>query len=169
MIDYLVGMDLGLGGKGSPAAIAVLDGSGAHVVTVQTIRAVHEDWVARVLLASAQISVILTNSIRAGSVVVAGIEEAPFVQSHRTAFQLAAAWGIYSAAIWQTLGVVSRPVLPSACKLALAGGGGASKADMILMAQRRYDVSVSEHEADAIGVALASFRDEDRFRGASIS
>lgn len=46
-------------------------------------------------------------------------------------------------------------VQPAQAKAALAGHGGATKEDMVRMARLQFGVDLSEHEADACGVALA--------------
>lgn len=160
-VDYLVGIDLGLGGKGSPTAIAILDGSGARVIKLATLRAVNDDPTMRTLMAGAQVAEILTSVVPSRSNVRCAIEQAPFVQNPLTAFRLAVAWGIYAARVYDVLGVVPRAIPPTIAKVNMTGSGRAEKEDMIRMALQRYDVQANEHEADAIGVALSSFGADD--------
>jgi Holliday junction resolvasome RuvABC endonuclease subunit len=58
-------------------------------------------------------------------------------------------------------GITAAPPLQvpaSSAKLALTGHGGAQKRHMIAAAQLRFGITVSEHTADALGVALAAAR-----------
>lgn len=164
-VDYLVGIDLGLGGKGSPTAIAILDGSGARVIKLATLRAVNDDPTMRTLMAGAQVAEILTSVVPSRSNVRCAIEQAPFVQNALTAFRLAVAWGIYAARVYDVLGVVPRAIPPTIAKVNMTGNGRAEKEDMIRMALQRYDVQANEHEADAIGIALSSGGADDRGMG----
>lgn len=55
-------------------------------------------------------------------------------------------------------GLAVREVQPKNAKRALTGAGNATKEDMIIAARQQFGLdAISEHEADAIGVALETY------------
>jgi hypothetical protein len=72
----------------------------------------------------------------------------------QTAIKLAHLCGIVRC-IAAICGVPVVGVQPTQAKVALTGNGAAKKGDMVRMAKLMFGEELSEHEADAVGVALA--------------
>lgn len=83
--------------------------------------------------------------------------EIPFCgKNPLVAIMLAHVGGIARALAWHH-GVPCVMVRPSQAKLALTGHGGATKEMMMREAGRRFGITLTKDEADAVGVALAAW------------
>lgn len=94
--------------------------------------------------------------IKTGQVVAAiGIEWPIYIQNARTTIVLSALWGMLCAAAKKHTGLVYEVSIGDA-KYALTGNRKATKAQMVQAAKLQFGVKMCEHNADALGCALAT-------------
>lgn len=154
---HLFGVDPGFADAPTGVALIRCGGPSPQLLDTWTLRARGRDWQARIDDVLAQLIALLATRgpalVPLGPVGVA--YELSYVgQNAQSALRLAQlGGGVRGAAL--TLGLRVVAVQPSESKRALAGNGAANKDEMIAAAKARFGRRLSEHEADAIGHALA--------------
>lgn len=152
----IIGLDIGITNV-SPCGLAVYEAHGDQVLYTCEIRpsSKRDDVDTRIADIGTQIGVKVGSWRDVGLIAY----EAPHVQDNaQTALKLARMCGAV-VMLAHLRGVPCVSIQPVQAKIALTSNPTASKAEMIYGAQRQFlrDRSLTSHEADAIGVALAGW------------
>lgn len=154
MTIKVAGIDIGFTRK-SPLAFVVLRGDSLIHHELMLPERGAKEWEAAIDSIGRQLSDTLwLDSSDAREVDLIAYELPHVAVNVQTSIKLAHLCGIVRA-IGVQCGVPVVGVQPSQAKQALTGNGAASKDEMVRMARLQFGVDLSEHEADACGVALA--------------
>jgi crossover junction endodeoxyribonuclease RuvC len=138
--------------KPNPTGIALVDSSGELLDRCVHVPDQSIEWPKRI----PAIVEFLVGYLDEHKRVQALAYEIPFVgHNPLVGVMLAHIGGIVQALAWEyTIPCVM--VRPAQAKMALTGHGGATKEMMVREAGRRFGVSMTKDEADAVGIALAA-------------
>lgn len=155
MTTYALGIDPGF--RKAPTACAMLAFEGATLVLkwTHTIHARGSTWQARLNFIAADLSLWLRIEVLPyWPPFLVAFELAHVDKNAQTALRLADLGGVCrGVALAYQLDAIG--VEPSQSKVALADRSDATKADMIARARQLFGRTLTEHEADAVGHALA--------------